>query len=42
MQTKRKLELDNKEKLVKKKKKWEQTKSKVSNKLVTKLMTKVK
>ena len=39
MQTKRKLELDNKEKLVKK---WEQTKSKVSNKLVTKLMTKEK
>ena len=39
MQTKRKLELDNKEKLLKT---WEQIKSNVSNKLITKLMTKEK
>ena len=39
MQTKIKLELDNKEKLLKT---WEQIKSNVSNKLITKLMTKEK
>ena len=39
MQTKIKLELDNKEKLLKT---WEQIKSNVSNNLITKLMTKEK
>ena len=39
MQTKIKLALDDKEKLLKT---WEQIKSNVSNKLVTKLMTKEK